>query len=93
MAEEKEALESTEDFLARANRGEWHEHPRSNLGVFGERLKHGDVIEPTDVYSSTNGKWETAPCPGLVFQDGNGNVVWVRPLHKKPTFVQSPLSG
>lgn len=74
--------ESTEDFLARAKRGEYHVHPRSGFEIFGERLKSGDVIESTDVYNSTNGLWELAPCPGLTLQEGNGDVVWVRPLHK-----------
>lgn len=70
----------------------WYEHPMSGLGVFGERLKPGDTIAPDDVYDSTNGKWEKAPYPGLVLQKGT-TTIWVRPLHKNPTFVQFPLSG
>lgn len=81
MAEEKE--ESTEDFLARSKRCVWHKHSRSDLAVFGELLKPGDTIAADDMYDSSNGKWESAPCPGLVLQKGTA-AIWVRPLHKNP---------
>ncbi|MBI5421335.1 MAG: hypothetical protein HZA35_03460 [Parcubacteria group bacterium] len=50
----------------------------SNEEVYGRRLKPGEVIEADDVYDSTSGQWEKAPCPGLVLQEGN-ETVWVRP--------------
>jgi hypothetical protein len=49
--------------------------------VYGRRLEPGDVLEPTDVYNSSNGHWEFCPVPGFVLQpDSTGNdVIWVRP--------------
>ena len=91
MAEEKEVTESAEEHVARAIRCKWQKHPGSDLAVYGELLKPGDKIEPNDMYSSTNGRWEPAPCPGLVLQEGNDAlpagvlpVIWVRPLHPNP---------
>lgn len=49
-----------------------------NSKVLGRRLETGDVLEPTDVYESTNGSWEVCPCPGLAIQAG-ADVVWIRP--------------
>ena len=46
--------------------------------VFGRRLVPGDVIQKDDVYESTTGKWEKAPCPGVVLEAGV-ETVWVRP--------------
>lgn len=61
-----------------------HEHSmnRGQL-VYGYRLGGGDVIEATDVYSSSNGKWEAAPCPGVKLSEGmelSDIAVWVRPV-------------
>lgn len=57
---------------------EWHFHPMNpSQVVFGERMKAGMVIMPGDVYDSTSGKWETAPCPGSVLQEGFA-AYWVR---------------
>lgn len=51
-----------------------------NRSVYGHQLETGDVLEPTDVYDSSNGSWELSTCPGLVIQEGNSTVcVWVRP--------------
>lgn len=65
-----------------------HEHPRFDpvairrLGekthVYGYKLVAGDVIQETDVYDSTAGDWQPAPCPGLMLQEGAG-AVFVRP--------------
>lgn len=58
--------------------GESHAHPTNpSEVVYGERLRVGDVIQPEDVYDSTSGKWEKAPCPGAVLQKGFA-AYWVR---------------
>ena len=46
--------------------------------VWGQALSPGDVISGDDVYESTSGNWEPAPCPGLKLQEGCATV-WVRP--------------
>lgn len=46
--------------------------------VYGRRLVPGDVIEATDLYASTNGRWEPAPLSGVVLGEGI-DVIWVRP--------------
>lgn len=51
---------------------ELHEHPESGLCVYGRRLQEGDTIKATDLYSSSNGRWEPAPCSGLTLQGDNG---------------------
>lgn len=57
---------------------EFHYHPmKQNRGVYGKRLKAGAIIQPDDVYDSTSGKWEKAPCPGVVLQEGC-QTYWVR---------------
>ncbi len=50
----------------------------THVKVFGYRLEVGDTIQPDDVYDSTSGKWERAPCPGLKLGEG-ALAVWVRP--------------
>ena len=45
--------------------------------VYGYLLQSGDELEATDVYDSTNGKWESCPCPGLVIGKGI-STRWVR---------------
>lgn len=45
--------------------------------VFGSKLHAGDVLEETDVYASTDGRWEKCPCPGVVLMEGVA-VVFVR---------------
>ncbi len=58
---------------------EKHIHPMyPNQVVFGERLKAGATVQPDDVYDSTSGKWEKAPCPGVVLQE-SCETYWVRP--------------
>lgn len=53
---------------------------KSNKGdeVYGYLLATGDTVQDTDVYNSSNGKWEPCPCPGLTIQLG-ASVKWVRP--------------
>lgn len=90
MAEKEEARESEEEYLVRVSKCERRKHPGSGLKVYGELLKPGDKIEPNDMYSSTNGRWEKAPCPGLGLcvvaptPTGVLPVIWVRPLHLNP---------
>jgi len=57
---------------------EIHYHPK-NKGevVIGRRLVSGERIKAGDVYDSSCGKWEKAPCPGLVIQAGS-TTYWVR---------------
>lgn len=85
MEKEAGTLESESDFLARLQKSEWRYHPRSGLSVYGEIIKPGDTIQPDDLYDSTNGKWEKAPCSGVRLGEGT-SAVWVRPLHKNPSF-------
>lgn len=57
---------------------EKHVHPMNpDQVVFGRRLNAGEVIQPEDVYDSTSGRWEKAPCPGVVLQVGC-TTYWVR---------------
>jgi len=58
----------------------YHHHSMdNNQKVYGKKLEAGDVLEPTDVYNSTSGKWEPTPCPGAILKKQGPNVVWVRP--------------
>lgn len=59
-----------------------HEHETGNtirLGVYatGRRLQPGETIHEDDVYASSSGRWEKAPCSGLVLQEGC-DTYWVR---------------
>jgi len=47
--------------------------------VLGNQLETGDVLEPTDVYESTSGRWELCPCPGLTLEASLEGPIWVRP--------------
>ena len=47
--------------------------------VWGIRLSPGDVLEETDMYDSTTGKWAKCPCPGLVVPKDT-KTIWVRPV-------------
>lgn len=56
-----------------------HGHPLDlSRVIYGRRLNPGEMIKPGDVYDSTSGKWEKAPCPGMAVPEGF-HVVWVRP--------------
>lgn len=63
-----------------------HEHPKAwsysargkRVFVYGYQLEPGDIIQATDVYDSTNGNWEPAPCPGQKLGEGV-LAVWIRP--------------
>lgn len=55
-----------------------HSRPERPKSVLGFLLEVGDVLEPTDVYASTDGTWDPCPCPGLKLHDGV-KVMWVRP--------------
>lgn len=58
---------------------EIHRHPVWPYRVvYGEKLRAGDTIQSDDVYDSTSGNWEKAPCPGVILQEGC-NTYWVRP--------------
>ena len=62
-----------------AKEPQFHEHPRNmHDKVYGVKLETGDTLEPTDVYSSSNGFWEPCPCPGNPLGDGS-SVTWIRP--------------
>jgi len=56
-----------------------HTSPHCREPVHGHLLEPGDVLEPTDVYDSTVGDWQSCPCPGLTLQAGS-DAIWVRPL-------------
>ena len=57
---------------------EQHIHPMNpSQVVFGGRLQAGETIQAGDVYDSTSGKWEKAPCLGVVLQE-DCNIYWVR---------------
>jgi hypothetical protein len=71
-----------------------HFHPESRTEVHGCELEPGDILQKGDVYSSSNGRWEPCPCPGLVLlpsmpkqQDDESclppqpafPVIWIRP--------------
>lgn len=60
-----------------------HREPRFVVAdaVYGIILGAGDVIQPGDVYESTSGRWEKAPCPGCAIQEGC-QVRWVRPVEE-----------
>lgn len=47
--------------------------------VLGRLLEPGDVLQATDVYSSSNGYFEPCPCPGITLQGTAPGVLWVRP--------------
>lgn len=47
-----------------------HEHPRSGERIPGRRLQPGEVVHKQDLYDSSSGRWESAPCPGLVIEEG-----------------------
>lgn len=57
----------------------YHAHPHTLAYVYGTLIKPCAVLEPTDVYSSSSGKWEPCPCPGIVLECLCNGVVWVRP--------------
>lgn len=60
-----------------------HPEPAGRF-IYGRVLQPGEVILATDVYSSSNGKWEPAPCPGCKLGEGV-SVVWVRPVDPSQT--------
>lgn len=54
-------------------------HPDPSVPfIVGRQVMSGETLEPTDVYSSSNGRWEPCPCPGLILGEGH-SVIWVRP--------------
>jgi len=58
----------------------FHIHPMNpSQVVYGEQLNAGDVIGKDDVCDSTSGRWEKAPCAGLVLQSGC-QTFWVRKM-------------
>lgn len=59
-----------------------HKHPLFPHRIIqGRKLNPGEIIRADDVYDSTSGRWEKAPCPGIVLQDGYA-AIWVRPSLK-----------
>jgi len=64
----------------------YHTHPRSvrDLPIFGRLLEAGDTIESTDLYSSSNGLWEQATCPGLTLHGNGPDPLWIRPVPVPP---------
>jgi len=42
-------------------------------------VQPGEILQESDMYSSSNGRWEKCPCPGLTLGKGVG-VTWIRPL-------------
>ena len=59
-------------------KAQFHRPPRGGRLVFGYRLVAGDVIEEDDVYDSSSGGWQKAPCAGLTLQEGTA-AVGIRP--------------
>lgn len=61
---------------------EIHRHPLfPHRIVEGRRLNPGEIIQANDVYDSTSGRWENAPCSGIILQQGC-ETIWVRPTSK-----------
>lgn len=56
-----------------------HKPPGGGKAIFGFKLEPGDVIQENDVYDSSSGGWDKAPCPGLELQSGI-KTVWIRPV-------------
>lgn len=54
-----------------------YSHHLTGLPMIGLLLAAGAVLRPTDVYSSTGGKWESCPVTGLKL--GETETIWVRP--------------
>ncbi len=58
----------------------FHDHPRNmHDRLYGKRLVEGDLLEPNDAYTSSNGYWEKCPCPGVPLGPQTGDPIWVRP--------------
>jgi hypothetical protein len=55
-----------------------HRNENQYSVVYGYLLEEGDTLEATDVYDSSNGKWENCPCPGLIIGKGL-STKWIRP--------------
>ena len=53
-------------------------HPKSGVQVQGMQLVRGVVLQKSDLYDSTSGKWENCPCVGGTVPNGQ-HVVWIRP--------------
>ncbi|MBI2109278.1 MAG: hypothetical protein HYT93_03840 [Parcubacteria group bacterium] len=69
-----------------------HRHPESSIGIYGYRLEPGDIIMKNDVYDSTTGFWEKAPCPGLTISE-KCRTVWVRPTRGVPDQERTMIAG
>ena len=70
-----------------------HQNDNSMLRreIDGYLLETGDVLESTDLYDSSNGFWEPAPCPGIKIIAGL-SVKWVRPSYVIESRVQESWS-
>jgi hypothetical protein len=53
------------------------EHSRSGNLIVGLSLAVGAILQPGDVYDSTQGIWEECPCPGVRLRATSTK--WVRP--------------
>jgi len=53
-------------------------HPDSGVVIKGTSINPFERIEETDVYASSNGKWELCPVSHCTLPEGN-SVLWVRP--------------
>ena len=60
------------------NNVQLHAHPESGVTIRGIKLRSGDILSPTDVFSSMSGKWSPCPCPGIILTE-EVTVTWVRP--------------
>jgi len=61
-----------------SSKADYCNNPYTKNLIYGIRLKAGTILEATDVYASTSGKWELCPCPGLIL--GMTHTIWVRPV-------------
>jgi hypothetical protein len=58
----------------------YHKNPFSGDEIFGARLQVGDMLEGTDVYASTDGKWQECPFSGgITLRREAVTMIFVRP--------------
>ena len=57
-----------------------HLHPESTVPIRGTELSDGAILQKTDVYDSTNGKWEhiSPALVGSTLREGHG-AIFIRP--------------
>jgi len=60
---------------------DFHKHPISGIEIKGTRLPAGTILQNTDRYDSTIGKWEKCPTQSVGESVPEGDhVIWIRPV-------------